>query len=42
MIDAVAIAGACGLPVDRIVDADPLEMQFWMRVAERAARSVTT
>lgn len=37
MIDALAVAGICGLPVERIVDGDELERGIWLRAAKRAA-----
>jgi hypothetical protein len=38
LIDTLAIAGVCGLPVDRMVYGDELEALFWLRVAESSAK----
>lgn len=36
MIDTLAVAALCGLPVERMVSADPVEQVFWNRVTKRA------
>lgn len=36
MIDTLAVAGLCGLPVARMVSAEPLEAVMWNRITSRA------
>lgn len=37
MLEALAVAALCGLPVARIVGGDDVERALWLRVAERAS-----
>lgn len=36
MIDTLAVAGLAGLPVSRIVEAEPVERELWLRVTRRS------
>jgi hypothetical protein len=37
VIDTLAYAALCNVPVDRIVSGDTLERELWVRVTTRAA-----
>lgn len=37
MIDTLAVAALCGVPVERIVAGDDVERALWLRVTERAS-----
>ena len=37
MMDALAVAALCGVPVERIVAGDRVERALWLRVTARAA-----
>jgi hypothetical protein len=37
LIDTLAVAALCGLPVQRLVEGDAVERELYLRVAQRSA-----